>query len=171
MAQSIKYALLQQPTTSKPAVPPRTSSGSVARVQPISIGTGLTLPFRRDGKGDFAHASDLSLIQSSVRQVLSTVRSSPSTRGELPWRPEFGSVLEALRHRNLDDVTAELARTRVVESLRAWLPRVRVKRAKVTLDHDESTLTLALVYDVLSLSRRSVLASNLSDSVTLVVGA
>lgn len=171
MAQSIKYSLLKQPETTKPPVPAKTVSGTKQLIQPISFGSGIITPFRRDGKGDFTNASDITLVRSNVRQVLFTIAQSPQSRGELPWRPEFGSVLEVLRFRNFDEVTVELARTYLVDALKTWVPRVRIKSANIVADYDQSLLDITVFYDILNSSRRSVVAANISDNVQLPVAA
>lgn len=171
MAQAIKYSLLQNPTTSKPAVPERTVSNSKSVVSPISFGHGLLTPFRRDGKGDFAHAADIELIRSNLRQVLYTTSSSPQSFGELPWRPEFGSQLGNLRFRNLDELTIELARTYLVDAIKTWLPRIRIKRSNIEADHDKYILSVTVHYDILNGTRRSVIAPNLNDTVQVQVAA
>ncbi len=90
------------------------------------LGSGLLRPFRRDGKGDFAHAEGSALLNASVGQVLSTRASSQKSQGEIPWRPDAGSKLHLLKHSNNTTVTRELARAFVLEAIRRWEPRVRL---------------------------------------------
>ena len=83
-------------------------------------GTGrqILIPFRRDGKGDFASGVGDDLLASKIREVLLT------RPGELPWRTAFGAELDALRHQRNDAVLEELARVRVREALQRWVPGV-----------------------------------------------
>lgn len=171
MAQSLKYTLAKRPTTTKPAVPVKTSSGVAAIVQPLSFGAGIVTPFQRDGKGDFANADDITLVRSNVRQVLYTIASSSVTNGEIPWRPEFGSILQVLRFRNLDETLEELARTYVVDSLKTWAPRIRITGTVVEADVDETTLDITVRYNILNTSRLSVVANNIIDAVQLPIAA
>ncbi len=171
MAQSIKYTLLQKPTTQKPAAEERTTSGSRTTIAPISFGRGLLTPFRRDGKGDFANSSGVELVRSNLRQVLHTTASSASTQGELPWRPEFGSLFELLRFRNLDEVTIELARTYLIDAIKTWLPRIRIRNSNIEADYDRNVLVITVHYDVLNSTRRSVLATGLKDTIEVSVAA
>jgi phage baseplate assembly protein W len=171
MAQSISYSLLKAPATSKPQVPERTTSSAKSFVRGVSFGRGVITPFRRDGKGDFANADDIRLVRSNVRQVLYTVAASATSQGELPWRPEFGSVLELLRYRNLDEVTVELARTYLVDALKTWVPRIRVKSSNVEADYEKNLLDMTIVYDVLNSTQRSVLVANIRDSAQVAVAA
>lgn len=89
--------------------------------------TNLLTPFRRDRKADFAFGSGPSLLRSKILQVLLTEGDTPQGSGELPWRTAFGSGLHLLRHRNNDAVLAQLARVRVRDALRRWLPDVPVE--------------------------------------------
>lgn len=163
-----KYTLVEQPEPQRPASPAK--RGALG-VDPIAFGRGIVTPFKRDGQGDFVNASDISLVRSEVRQVLGTLASSGDTQGELPWRPEFGANLKLLRFRNLDETTAELARTYVVDALRTWLTRVRVKDAAVELDYDAKALRVAIRYDILSANNRSVVSADQVAAVAIPTAA
>lgn len=99
---------------------------SRANASLIFLGNGLLRPFVRDEKKDFANASGAALVKSAVGQILGTRCTSPTNIGELPWRPEFGSLLPTLRHANNDDRIRQIAQTFVVDALRRWEPRIRV---------------------------------------------
>lgn len=90
------------------------------------FGYGLLRPFRRDLKNDFANAGAPDIIRSAVGQILGTRGAGSGIQGELLWRPEFGSQLYRLRHRNLDAATFELARYHVIDALSKWEPRIRI---------------------------------------------
>lgn len=94
---------------------------------PSFLGRGITRPFRRDQKNDFASASGADLVYACGEQVLGTRATSPLGSGELPWRPEFGSKLHLIRHRNINPTTKELARAWASEALQRWEPRLRVQ--------------------------------------------
>lgn len=96
------------------------------------LGFGLLVPFRRDGRGDFAAGSDVALVRASAEQVLGTECTHGTAAGELPWRPEFGSKLHLLRFRNVDDpVTRALAKQYVAEALARWEPRYRMREVRI----------------------------------------
>lgn len=84
----------------------------------------LLTPFRRDRKRDFASGSGPALVRSKVLQVLMTEGDTPQSSGELPWRTAFGSGVHKLRHQRNDAALAQLARVRVRDALRRWLPSV-----------------------------------------------
>lgn len=168
MPQSFKFDLTQPPAPVRTASPPKRTASPVDQ---IVFGSGILIPFRQDEKGDFANAASVELVRAEIRQVLGTLAISPNTNGELPWRPEFGSLMELLRFRNLDETTVELARVYVVDALRVWLTRIRVKEASVVLDYDANTLFLRVRYDLLSQNRRSVAAANVQDVVDIPLAA
>ena len=171
MALNLPYGFLEPPETQKPPAGRRTASRTLGVVNPLTYGHGVLRPFVRDGQGDWAHASDISLVRANVGQVLGTLASSASAHGELRWKPEFGSLLHLLRFRNLDETTAELARTHVVDALINWLTRVRVQDSRVVLDYDNTRLVITIVYDVLATNRRTTLASGQTASVAVNLGA
>lgn len=171
MSLDLPFNLFELPETPRPSAGRRTASRTVEVVDQFAYGHGVLRPFVRDGQGDWAHAKDVSLVRANVGQVLGTVASSPLTRGELPWMPEFGSLLPFLRHRNLDESTAELARTYVVEALSTWVKRVRINSATVELDYDNTRLVITIVYDILSTNRRAVVASNQTSRAALPLAA
>lgn len=86
------------------------------------VPTNLITPFRRDRKRDFASDSGPALVRSKVLQVLMTEGDTPQSPGELPWRTAFGSAVHRLRHQRNDAALAQLARVRVRDALRRWLP-------------------------------------------------
>lgn len=114
------------------------------------LGFGPIAPFRRDKKRDFAAAGGEELVRSAVMQVLGTMGASDYTQGELPWRTEFGSLLQLLRHKKNDIVLRELARVYVREALRKWEPRVVVTGLDVQrLDPEGNSLSIRLRYQVI----------------------
>lgn len=116
------------------------------------LGFGLTRPFQRDLRSDFAAAGGEQLIRSAVGQILGTIGSSASTPGELPWRTDFGSLLHVLRHQRNDNVLQELARVYVVDALKRWEPRVVVTSVQISREQQdgENVLAIKVRYDVIS---------------------
>lgn len=127
---------------------------------PAFLGSGL-LRFLRDQKNDFASGSGAELIAARVGQVLGTKRTTPNGTGEIPWRPEFGSALQELRHQNNDDVLADLAVVYVGEALRRWESRARVASVTPRRTPDGSGLVLDVKFDVVD-ARGRALARGLS---------
>lgn len=171
MGQSIDYTLVGLPETERPQTPARTAGGTTRGMNAIVFGRGAVTPFVRDGQGDWANADDIRVVRADVAQVLGTLASSGSTDGELPWRPEFGSVLQLIRFRNLDETTVELARTYVVDALKNWLFRVQVKDTSIEIDRAQSLLVIHVFYDILAANRRSVVAAGLTATAAVPVAA
>lgn len=119
---------------------------------PDVLGFGPLRPFRRDLRSDFVADGGEAAVQSAVGQILGTVGASPSTDGELPWRPELGSLLTRLRHQKNDAVLQELARVYVVEALQRWEPRVIVSAVSVarTMQDGANVLVIRLRYDIVA---------------------
>ena len=120
----------------------------------IFLGNGLLRPFRRDEKADFANASGEDLVRSAVGQVLGTRSSSAQAIGELPWRPEFGSLLYTLRHSNNNDALEQIAQSYVIDALRKWEPRVNVtgfgiNRRESIVGGGDDILEVIVQYDII----------------------
>lgn len=154
------------------------SAATAAEASAISsfFGYGLLSPFRR-GPSDFVAGGDADLLASMVDEVLGTKAESDYTAGELPWRPEFGSLLHFLRHRNNDATTAELARVYVAEALARWIPQIRLKSVttekKTGPDGEDSILYVQIVYDIVALNRpgNEVLVSGVTQTVAVALAA
>lgn len=135
------------------------------------LGFGLTRPFQRDGRADFAAAGGEQLVRSAVGQVLGTIGSSELTPGEMPWQTEFGSLLHRLRHQKNDSVLQELGRVYVVEALKRWEPRVIVTDVRITREQQDgkNVLAIRLRYDVISTntSGNNVILSGIEQAVRL----
>lgn len=119
-----------------------------ARAQGIDggfLGNGLLIPFERVAR-DFAAGSDAELVRSSVREILLTRAAVGSFPGDLPWRPDFGSKLWVLRHRNNDGVLQGLAMTYVLEAL-LWEPRAEV--TDVEARREDNILSVRVRYRVI----------------------
>lgn len=142
-----------------------TTSSSVGDVVLQEVKEGLLQPFARDGKGDLAHGGGVLLIGASIRQILGTICKSGDARGELEWMPEFGSLLDRLRHEPADIGTLELARLRVVSALGTFEPRVRVKWAKCDYVRDADgryALRININYDVLNAKTGTPIVENVN---------
>jgi len=84
---------------------------------------GLLRPFAR-GR-DFGNGGGAPEIVSNVGQLFGT------DKGTIPWRPEFGSGLQRLRHQSNTPALRELARHYVSEALGRWEPRALATKVEV----------------------------------------
>lgn len=110
-------------------------SGGDTAFQGVTI-RGLLRPFVRDGVSDFASGSGSRLLNAKIGQIVGTRCSNGVMVGELPWRPEFGSLIHLLRHSNGDVMTRELGRTYIEQALRRWLPSILVSDVEVLTADD-----------------------------------
>lgn len=128
------------------------------RTDKAYLGYGLLAPFVRDQKGDFANAGGVELVKSCVAEVLGTDCASEDgkVQGELPWDPEFGSLLFLLRHRQMDEVLVQVARVYIADALRRWEPRVRLSDVQFEKVKSSETVQIPdaflvhLTYDFIS---------------------
>lgn len=172
-------SLLPSPAPGPGSTPTR--GRLVARPVPLLnafLGGGILRPFRRDQKNDFAHGSGEVLVRACVEQVLGTLGSTDdaSIQGELPWRPEFGSVLYRLKQRNNDPTLQQLARVYIADALARWEPRVVLKSTLVTTQKvntqevgGDDALVIRLVYDIIkaNVPGNQVVIPDVAQSVAL----
>lgn len=88
---------------------------------------GLALGLARTSSDFRVAASPRELVRDSIVQILGIRADDGRSYGELPWRPEFGSLLHRLLYMNLDEGFAALVRARVVGAISTWEPRCRVR--------------------------------------------
>lgn len=154
-----------------PAAPPGTTSGSNFRA---FLGYGLLRPFRRDRKTDFAAAGGEALVRSCVGQILGTLCSDPTGlhQGELPWRPEFGSLLYFLRFKK-GPMLQELGRVYVAQALARWEPRVQLSASQISFDDSTRILTISVRYNVIdkNVPGNAVILRDVEQTVSLPLAA
>lgn len=135
------WPTLQDPATPSIPVMVQTRSETGRSIDTSgAFGNGVTRPFRRDRKNDFASDNSFGLLAANIGQILGTIASSANTAGELPWRTEFGSLLHILRLRNNDSGLAEEAKAYVADALHRWEPRVQI--TSVQIERQDTTLVI-----------------------------
>lgn len=90
----------------------------------------------------FAMAGDVRLVAGGEldrAKVMNVLLVEP---GELAWRTAFGTPLDALRHRPMDVVQAELVRVRCEDALSTWLPSLEVDVASTA--NEETVVVLGI---------------------------
>ncbi len=108
-------------------------------------GRGISCPFQRDNKGDFANTSDTELLNSNLAEAIGIIGPRGGMSGELPWRGELGSQLHTLRHRRLhDDLLQATAAHMVAGAVRAAVDDVIV--GEVTTETQGKSLVVRLRY-------------------------
>ena len=85
------------------------------------FGNGIVTPFQRDGRGDFAHDSGLTLLRADLRELLGILGPDGEEPGELPWNMSCGARLANLKHRGMHrDMVRALAENMTAGSVRRW---------------------------------------------------
>jgi phage baseplate assembly protein W len=92
----------------------------------LGAGWGFPVCLEPDGRiGIVAFEED---IEQAIKIILSTAR------GERVMRPDFGAGLNSFIFEPVSQITIQLVKTRVEESLIDWEPRIDVMAVKVTTD-------------------------------------
>ena len=159
-------AEVDAPTTVPPTGPTLPAS-STRRFFPL--GNGLLRPFQRDQKGDGASAHGARLVESAMGQILGTRASSEFSQGELPWRPECGSLLYLIQHRENNSTLDELARTYVIQALQRWERRIKVTDAEFgsLVNDNKNTYTIRVKYTLVDTATGAVVQDGLETTITL----
>ena len=133
-----------------------------------AVGRGLTRPFRRDQKLDFANDGGVGIIAANVGQILGTLcAGGASTGGELPWRTEFGSLLHILRLRNNDESLVEEAKAYVVDAIQRWEPRARITSLRIDQDFANSRLIIRIGWRPQAQGSQPVVVAGLETEIAL----
>jgi phage baseplate assembly protein W len=106
---------------------------------------GLIAPIIRDGT-DFSVARGATLIKSRIMQILGT---SP---GELPWDPDFGAMLDAVRHKNMNALLPEEVYDYIRDALARYEPEVTV--ADISIGIEDTNLRISLRWYVSTTAKR-----------------
>ena len=88
------------------------------------LGRGPTYPFQRVGS-DFQQAEGLDLVEASLLQIIR------AQKGEIPWFQEFGTNLEMIRHRPMDETLLAEAEDDVRTALAQFEPRAEVREIEI----------------------------------------
>lgn len=153
MAGSATWPLIPSVPTPTPTPPSVTGAGlaTVPASERAYLGHCILRPLRRDRKNDYAHDGGVALVAAAVVQVLGTICDTGVTRGELPWRTDFGSAVELLRFKNIDESLESLADLYVFEALQRWEPRAVVRQTQMAERVDSEGVghvVLRVVFDV-----------------------
>lgn len=121
----------------------------VARTPLDFLGRGLLIPFRR-GSRDFVSGGGVELVRSAVKQILGTQAAvGRQYPGELKWRPEFGSKLWILKHRN-NDSTLRGQAVAFVEEAFLQEPRAQLLEVEIERDSEPNELVIRAKYQIIS---------------------
>lgn len=105
---------------------------------------GVKFPVVADEKSVIAGDKDEALIQQDIRQLLCT------GKGERVRRPDFGTRLRLFLHEPLTAPTRQLIRREVMDVLRDWEPRIRVKDVSVAAALDAQAVAIGIRYELVA---------------------
>lgn len=108
--------------------------------------TGAGSAYAIPGVLDFKAGTNSTLIASKVRQALSTQAFGQGSRGEIPWRPEFGAGITTMRFSALKSSLPAVVSSYVREALERWVPEVTLQDVGVKQDTSIGRLIVRVVY-------------------------
>lgn len=97
----------------------------MANVNQEFLGTGLITPFRRLGSADFMSSSGPDLVRSSIRQIVGI------QKGELRWRPKFGSRISKLKNKPNTENVEHILSDDLQGSIKQYEPRATTVNVNV----------------------------------------
>jgi uncharacterized protein len=107
------------------------------------LGTGVAFPFRGDGRGQIALASDAADVEQAMRIILSTAP------GDRPMRPEFGCDIHEFVFDQADAATLGHMDRAIRRALDRWEPRITVTGiAFEEAEHGRGMLLVGIRYEL-----------------------
>ena len=92
--------------------------------------------------GTIKMVTETDSISQSIITILST------SKGERIMLPQFGSNLRALVFSQMDDITARLIETEIIQAIGLWENRVSVRNVQITPDYDNNRYIIVINYIV-----------------------
>lgn len=111
-------------------------------VQVQEVWSDIDPRIENDGLGGIKRVVNVAAVLGSIDNIL---RTRP---GERVMLPEFGSRLASIVFENLDDTLMKFVSREVRNSIERWDDRVNVKTVKVTVDPNNSALSIALTFTI-----------------------
>lgn len=166
MTVSITYPLSADPAP-LPATPTADATPTLANASPTVTGRGLLLPFRRNQRDDFANGTGRELWQSRVELLLSVDGPTETSTGEIAWRPDEGTAIRLLRHKNNTSILRSMAEAYIRQGFQRSF-RGKLKLNRVTKFTKESNkVVMEVAFDVIA--PNAPVVRNVTAEVTLPV--
>lgn len=93
---------------------------------------------------------DVAAIENSIENILTV------EKGEVPGRPNFGSVLSRFLFEMMDEITFAAMEQSVYEALDEFEPRIRVEDVQFEAFYDQHIVLMKLYYSVLGSGARQL---------------
>lgn len=110
--------------------------------------TDLNLAFQRHPlTGDVLLANDAEAIKKSIRNLVSY------NEYEVPFQPDKGGNMRGLLFENFGPITTDYLRSKLLELIEKYEPRVRVESVVVFQKPDQNRLDVTIDYTIVDLNR------------------
>tara|TARA_A200000159_G_C7033281_1_gene218955 strand:+ start:40 stop:489 length:450 start_codon:yes stop_codon:yes gene_type:complete len=104
----------------------------------------IDLSFTPKGAGDLYKKTSISSVKQALRNILMTQRT------EKPFAPYFGANLREFLFEHADYITENKMNSAIIESIRAYEPRVNPQTIKVysKMEPDANAITLTIIFNI-----------------------
>lgn len=110
--------------------------------------TDLNLAFQRHPlTGDVLLANDAEAIKKSIRNLVSY------NEYEAPFQPDKGGIVRGLLFENFSPITTDFLRSKLLELIEKYEPRVKVESVVVFQKPDQNRLDVTIDYTIVDLNR------------------
>ena len=93
--------------------------------------------------GDILALKNETAITRSLRNIVFTVP------GEKFFNPDFGSKISQSLFENIDDISANIIKGEITNSIRAYEPRVNLKKVTVSPNYDNNEFNVTILYEII----------------------
>ena len=93
--------------------------------------------------GDILALKNETAITRSLRNIVFTVP------GEKFFNPDFGSKISQSLFENIDDISANIIKGEITNSIRTYEPRVNLKNVTVSPNYDNNEFNVTILYEII----------------------
>jgi len=93
--------------------------------------------------GDILALKNETAITRSLRNIVFTVP------GEKFFNPDFGSKISQSLFENIDDISANIIKGEITNSIRTYEPRVNLKKVTVSPNFDNNEFNVTILYEII----------------------
>lgn len=93
--------------------------------------------------GDILALKNEAAITRSLRNIVFTVP------GEKFFNPDFGSKISQSLFENIDDISGNIIKGEITNSIRTFEPRVDLKKVTVSPNYDNNEFNVTILYEII----------------------
>ena len=93
--------------------------------------------------GDILALKNETAISRSLRNIVFTVP------GEKFFNPDFGSKISQSLFENIDDISANIIKGEITNSIRTYEPRVDLKKVTVSPNYENNEFNVTILYEII----------------------